>query len=83
MADSKVVKLLKIIQHETGKDILSGLDDKRLSLLEGYYNSLSEDEQDEIDEKIINGEDNDFAEVAEGMAFGMIDGKTAFAEVGG
>ena len=80
MADSKVVKLLKIVQHETGKDILSSLDEKRLSLLEGYYNSLSEDEQDKIDEKIINGEDNDFAEVAEGMAFGMINGEVPFSK---
>ena len=80
MADSKVVRLLKIIQHETGKDILSNLDKKRLSLLEGYYNSLTEDEQENIDEKIISGEDNDFAEVAEGMAFGMINGEVAFSK---
>ena len=78
--DSKVVRLLKIFQHETGKDILSNLDEKRLSLLEGFYDSLTEDEQDKIDEKIISGESNDFAEVAEGMAFGMIDGEVAFSK---
>ena len=66
--DSKVVKLLKIYENETGKDLLSKLNADRLKKLEFYYENLSEDEQQDIDLKIITGEDNDFIDVCLGLA---------------
>ena len=66
--DSKVVKLLKINEKETGKDLLSNLTEDHLKKLEFYYENLSEDEQQDIDEKIISGEDNDFIDVSLGLS---------------
>ena len=66
--DSKVVKLLKIYENETGKDLLSKLTEDRLKKLGFYYENLSEDEQQDIDLKIITGEDNDFIDVCLGLA---------------
>jgi len=66
--DSKVVKLLKIYENETGKDLLSKLNADRLKKLGFYYENLSEDEQQDIDLKIITGEDNDFIDVCLGLA---------------
>ena len=66
--DSKVVKLLKINEKETGKDLLSNLTEDHLKKLEFYYENLSEDEQQDIDQKIISGEDNDFIDVSLGLA---------------
>ncbi len=65
--DSKVVKLLKIYENETGKDLLSKLTEDRLKKLGFYYENLSEDEQQDIDLKIITGEDNDFIDVCLGL----------------
>jgi hypothetical protein len=66
--DSKVVKLLKIYENETGKDLLSKLTEDRLKKLGFYYENLSEDEQQDIDLKIITGEDNDFIDVCLGLS---------------
>ena len=66
--DSKVVKLLKIYENETGKELLSKLTKDRLKKLAFYYDNLSEDEQQDIDLKIITGEGNDFIDVCLGLA---------------
>jgi hypothetical protein len=58
-------KLRKAYEFKIGKDRADKLSDQQISLLSKYYNSLSDDEQRNIDTKIFKGVKNDLFEMAD------------------
>jgi len=65
---SKVERLRKAYEFKIGKDLADKLSDAQISLLSKYYNSLSESEQSDIDNKFAKGMSNDLLDMANGMA---------------
>jgi membrane protein implicated in regulation of membrane protease activity len=59
--------LKKLYELKLGKAVVSKLSDAQLSTLSKYYNSLSDKEKEELDEKISKGSKNDLLEIATGM----------------
>ena len=66
-------RLRKNYEFKIGKDLTDKLSDEQISLLSKYYNSLSIDEQRDIDNKIFKGMTNDLFE----MAYSFIEEKKA------
>ena len=64
---SKTLKLRKAYEFKIGKDLTDKLSDAQISLLSKYYNSLSETEQKDIDNKLFKGASNDLLDMAQGM----------------
>ena len=68
MPSSKAIKLRKAYEFKLGKKLVSKLSDEQISLLSKFYNSLSESEQRNIDNKIFKGyTDTDLHEMARGF----------------
>ena len=68
MPSSKAIKLRKAYEFKLGKKLVSKLSDEQISLLSKFYNSLSESEQRNIDNKIFKGyNDTELHEMAEGF----------------
>lgn len=65
---SKVERLRKAYEFKIGKDLADKLSDAQIYLLSKYYNSLSESEQSDIDNKFAKGMSNDLLDMANGMA---------------
>jgi GH24 family phage-related lysozyme (muramidase) len=57
-------RLRKAYEFKLGKDVASKLSDEQIQLISGYYNSLSKDEQSQIDIDIFMGKTNDLSEMA-------------------
>lgn len=66
-------RLRKDYEFKIGKDLTDKLSDEQIGLLSKYYNSLSLDEQRDIDNKIFKGMTNDLFE----MAYSFIEEKKA------
>ena len=64
---NRVEKLRKAYEFKLGKDIASKLSDEQIALISKHYNSLSEDEQSQIDSYIVMGKTNDLSEMANGF----------------
>jgi len=65
---SKAERLRKAYEFKLGKDLAAKLTDSQIKILSQYYNSLSESEQSDIDNKIAMGTSNDLTDMARGMA---------------
>ena len=65
---SKAERLRKAYEFKLGKDLAAKLTDSQIKILSQYYNSLSESEQSDIDNKISMGSTNDLIDMARGMA---------------
>lgn len=78
MPGSKAEKLRKAYEFKLGKSLVSKLSDDQINLLSKFYNSLSESEQSDIDNKIFKGHtDTDLHEMAEGFYQEQIEKKIA------
>ena len=64
---NRAEKLRKAYEFKLGKDIASKLSDGQIALISKHYNSLSEDEQSQIDSYIVMGKTNDLSEMANGF----------------
>ena len=64
---NRAEKLRKAYEFKLGKDIASKLSDEQIALISKHYNSLSEDEQSQIDSYIVMGKTNDLSEMANGF----------------
>jgi hypothetical protein len=65
---NKAERLRKAYEFKLGKDFVSKLSDDQLKILSKYYNSLSDSEQSDLDNKIFKGHtDTDLHEMARGM----------------
>lgn len=60
-------KLRKNYEFKLGKKLIEKLSDEQILLLSKYYNSLSKDEQKELDVKIFKGDSNELSDMAEGF----------------
>lgn len=65
---SKAERLRKAYEFKLGKDLAAKLSDSQVKLLSQYYNSLSDSEQSDLDNKIAMGMSNDLTDMARGMA---------------
>jgi hypothetical protein len=61
---TKTEKLRKAYEFKLGKQLTDKLSDAQISLLSSYYNSLSEEEQRQIDNDIAMGKTNDLSDMA-------------------
>ena len=61
---SKAVRLRKAYEFKLGKDLAANLTDSQIKIISAYYNSLSESEQSDIDNKIAMGMSNDLSDMA-------------------
>ena len=62
-------RLRKAYEVKIGKDLVGKLSDEQIGLLSGYYNSLSEQEQSDIDNRIFKGySDTELHEIAQSFA---------------
>ena len=64
---NRAEKLRKAYEIKLGKDIASKLSDEQIALISKHYNSLSEDEQSQIDSYVVMGKTNDLSEMANGF----------------
>lgn len=65
---NKAERLRKAYEFKLGKAFVSKLSDDQLKILSKYYNSLSDSEQSDLDNKIFKGHtDTDLHEMARGM----------------
>lgn len=62
---SKAERLRKAYEFKLGKDLAAKLTDSQIKILSQYYNSLSESEQSDIDNKISMGSTNDLIDMVE------------------
>jgi len=60
-------QLRKAYEYKLGKDLVSKLDDKQISSLSKYYNSLPPDQQSKVDSELIKGM-GEFLDTARMMA---------------
>ena len=65
---SKAERLRKAYEFKLGADLAAKLTDSQIKILSAYYNSLSETEQSDIDNKIAKGASNDLTDMAKAMA---------------
>jgi hypothetical protein len=76
MPSSKAEKLRKAYEFKLGKSLVSKLSDDQINLLSKFYNSLSESEQSDIDNKIFKGHtDTDLHEMAEAFYQEQVENK--------
>lgn len=76
MPGSKAEKLRKAYEFKLGKSLVSKLSDDQINLLSKFYNSLSESEQSDIDNKIFKGHtDTDLHEMAEAFYQEQVENK--------
>jgi hypothetical protein len=64
---TKIDRLRKAYEFKLGKDLAAKLTDAQIKILSSYYNSLSESEQSDIDNKISMGKSNDLLDIARSM----------------
>ena len=64
---NRAEKLRKAYEFKLGNSLVDKLSDEQIALISKYYNSLSEDDQSQIDNYIFMGKVNDLSEMARGF----------------
>ena len=64
---NRAEKLRKAYEFKLGNNLVDKLSDEQIALISKYYNSLSEDDQRQIDSYIFMGKVNDLSEMARGF----------------
>ena len=64
---TKIDRLRKAYEFKLGKDLAAKLTDAQIKILSSYYNSMSESEQNDVDNKIAMGKSNDLLDMALSM----------------
>ena len=64
---NRAEKLRKAYEFKLGNNLVDKLSDEQIALISKYYNSLSEDDQRQIDGYIFMGKVNDLSEMAKGF----------------